>query len=561
MELITFKEIDKYVEHFAVEKTNRYGKIEELYNPIVNIDKLKDIDKASDHIINYMREKKHIAIVTDYDADGVNSAATLYKAFTSPKILGYPKELVSVIVNKRKHGNGFSDYLVKKIFDLHQNKKIDLIVTADHGTPNEKVYVNFKRAGIETIVTDHHMIESGHPISAIAFVNNQREDSYYYTDVSGCAIAFIVMLKTKKILSPDLTDSELLSCFEEVIPYVAISTITDVMSMLNPFNQWVITTGINIINSQKYQRWNIIKNMLKLNGSINFQNIGYTIGPYINTANRIDAEDLAFELLTAERNEDIQKTAMLLNDLNDQRKSEQRNLIKNLEADINNNPYEYSLVIKIKTSLTINGTIASISGEKVQKPCVCFIDSDKDIIKGSSRGIVDGLNLMNIFKFIKDQDPNIIVEAGGHKGAAGCSIYKDKLNEFQKLFDIGAKIELENIPKKEIIALELPSNKISIGTIHSIYYAGAYGKDYPAPVVRTYLKIDRVIRFKESAIISGVTATGITLSGWYKYTKDITYDNISDRLLNWITKVELGIGYPDGISKCNFFEIQPMKKI
>ena len=112
----------------------------------------------------------------------------------------------------------------------------------------------------------------------------------------------------------------------------------------------IITTGINIINSQKYQRWNIIKNMLKLNGSINFQNIGYTIGPYINTANRIDAEDLAFELLTAERNEDIQKTAMLLNDLNDQRKSEQRNLIKNLEADINNNPYEYSLVIKIKTS-------------------------------------------------------------------------------------------------------------------------------------------------------------------------------------------------------------------
>jgi single-stranded DNA-specific DHH superfamily exonuclease len=78
---------------------------------------LADIEKAIDTILNAMCNNVSILLETNYDTDGIKSAVTLVKFITS--IIGYNKENVRLIINRRKHGNGFNQVLIKNIIDMH----------------------------------------------------------------------------------------------------------------------------------------------------------------------------------------------------------------------------------------------------------------------------------------------------------------------------------------------------------------------------------------------------------------------------------------------------------
>ena len=186
---------------------------------------------------------------------GINSAIVLTKGLRN--IFRYKN--TTTIVNKRINGNGFNRKLVNKIIELHLDKKIDLIITADHGSNDFDAYATIKEkcTGVEILVTDHHTI-SKYPDNAEAFVNPMREDSTYPKSISGCCTAFLVLVQLAK--SKNMKFDKLY----EIIPYVAISTITDIMDMSIPYNRFIVELGLRIMNSERFIFWHILKLRLKL---------------------------------------------------------------------------------------------------------------------------------------------------------------------------------------------------------------------------------------------------------------------------------------------------------
>jgi single-stranded-DNA-specific exonuclease len=382
------------------------------------------------------------------------------------------------------------------------------------------------------VITDHHQIPNDiNPDNCDVFINNQRSDSTYYKDVSGCFVAFLVMVNTYKKMYPN----NRLDIFNPIIPYVAISTISDVMSLKLPINRHIVKTGLNEINSFRNKAWYAIKKILNITGKITYKEIGFKIAPLINTANRIDAEDLAFKLLSADTPEDVLIYGEELNKLNNFRKTVQKTVINKEKSTLINNPYKHSIVLLIDSELSISGIVASNIGESKGLPTVCFLNTpDQDAYVGSTRAIIKDLNIVQVFKNIANEDDSIFIKFGGHEGAAGCSIHKEKLEEFKRLFDKYCEELTPTNLNKDMIEVDmfLPEHKLTPGLVKPIESMGPYGKDWAEPVFLSVLNITKVYTMGTIAKIIFETPSGRELQGthFFRTQHDININNVKDVL-------------------------------
>ena len=132
-----------------------------------------------------------------WTSKGISSAVVLTKGIKN--ILKHKN--TTTVVNKRIYGNGFNPRIVRKILDINSDKKIDLIITADHGSNDDEYYIELKNKikDLKIILTDHHTI-SKYPKNVDAFINPMREDSTFVKDISGCATAFLLMVKVHQLM-------------------------------------------------------------------------------------------------------------------------------------------------------------------------------------------------------------------------------------------------------------------------------------------------------------------------------------------------------------------------
>jgi single-stranded-DNA-specific exonuclease len=506
-----------------------------IYNKIDllnGIEALPDIDKAADLLIKHLNIGNHIAVVTDYDADGVNSAVTATRILL--EIFKYPKEKVTTLVNRRLAGNGFNSELMGRITKLHLTKPIGLVIAADHGSSNNTEYGVLSELGIETLITDHHEVPvDNYPINATCFINNQREDSTYPKAGSGCFIVFITLVYTYNKLYPNQD----LSIFNSVLPYVAITTITDVRSLALPLNRHIVRTGLNEMNSFRNRAWWGIRAVLGIPGKFSFKDIGFKLGPLINTANRLDCEDLAYKMLMGNSYTEGNELALEMAKLNTHRKNITKNIVKATLEEVENSITKdklYGLVVLINAEIAINGNVAASVGNMYALPTVCFIDTGNDIITGSSRSIIKDLNILEVFTSIHNEDPSIIVKYGGHYGAAGCSVYRNKLNDFKILFNKYCK-ELTPETEHNIIYYDMfvPDYLITTKLAIGIDACGPYGKDWEEPILLSKLTIGRLYVIGNSiAKITFVRNNGTTIEAmhFFNYKSNITAKNIRDEL-------------------------------
>ncbi|MCD6190105.1 MAG: DHH family phosphoesterase, partial [Sulfurimonas sp.] len=105
---------------------------------------LQDAPNAALKIANAIRENKKIALVGDYDVDGVSSTAIMVDFFRQ---IPYPLE--AIIPNRFRDGYGVSPNVLERI-------DADLVITVDNGISAIEAAKICKEREIELIITDHH---------------------------------------------------------------------------------------------------------------------------------------------------------------------------------------------------------------------------------------------------------------------------------------------------------------------------------------------------------------------------------------------------------------------
>ena len=171
--------------------------------------------------------------------------------------------------------------------------------------------------------------------------------------------------------------------------------------------------------------------MFELNekkNKININDLGYLIGPILNAGGRLGKSQYATELLSSNNDLVVNDRSKSLIKLNDKRK-EIENLILE-EIDFKKIEKENKDVI-IYYNPNINegliGIIAARLKDYFNKPSF-VITASNELLKGSARSIYN----YNIGRVIKNSlDQKLILNGGGHNMAAGFTLDKVNLKDFE----------------------------------------------------------------------------------------------------------------------------------
>jgi len=370
-----------------------------------------DFEKSIELVNNSINNRENICILGDYDVDG-SAATSLFIRFF--KSLKHP--FFYYIPDREKDGYGATKKLFKKLI----LKKPQLVIMVDCGsTSNEAIaYLNDNK--IKSLIIDHHEINKPFP-KANSIINPKKDNGYIEYDYL-CATTltyFFLDLLCKKIKSKIKISDYLI--------YVLLATVCDVMP-LRKLNRLIALTVLKNFDINKNIAFNELFNLNNKKNKLNVNDLGYLIGPILNAGGRLGKSSFASELLSSDNLEIVNIKSNELIKLNNKRKEIETLILD--EIDFQKIEKENKDVI-IYYNPNINegliGIIAARLKDYFNKPSI-VITASNELLKGSARSVFN----YNIGRAIKNSlDSNIIINGGGHNAAAGFTLDKTNLKNFE----------------------------------------------------------------------------------------------------------------------------------
>jgi len=413
----------------------------ELINPFF---KIKDFENSYKTLKDTIEKKGKILLIGDYDVDGIVSTALFIKFLN---ILSYPYDFY--IPDRLKDGYGASLNLISKLI----KKKPSLVIMLDCGSNSGESVDLLNRNSISSIIIDHHEIYKPYPKTK-NLINPKKKcdyESLNYLCSASITFFFIDYFLNKEKLKND---------FNQNLIYVLLATVCDVMP-LRYVNRVIAKNVLENFDINKNYFFKKLFEMSKINRPLNIEDLGFLIGPMINSSGRIGNPNKAVNLLIASENDIIDKLIRELIELNEKRKNIEENIIKNLDfSKINNKNKNVIILILNSVNEGLIGILASKIKEYFNKPSIVFTQSG-NYLKGSGRS-TENFNIGQLIKL--GIDKGIIKSGGGHNLAAGLLIEKNKFIEFENF------INLSHIKMTKDKNIRKYLSKISLSSINQNFY-------------------------------------------------------------------------------------------
>lgn len=455
--------------------------------------------KTLDFILS---RKLRIVICTDWDLDGVSSAAVLIRYFKTVHKLdvGY------FIGNRSTGARGVNEILTKRILESHEEKPIGLVITADHGSSDGFSFNVLKDRGISTICTDHHLVPDLDEIliSTKAFINPHREGSKLTKGLSGCAVAYYLVLLYE--YSKHGTTS-----INELETIVAMSTIGDQMPLDIPVNRYLFDRGTDLLLNNVDISYNAYDGNNDVLSVPTGEYYSRGICPIFNAAQRVGDPIDALKYLLAKNPTEAKSRLNVLKELNSKRKILQKEITATVEIDAMDysTNHEKTLVVTVpKNNDGVVGILAGDLGDKHGRSCFVFSDHG-EVLKGSGRANVDGVFISKVIDAMRDNAPEYFIGGGGHEKAGGCVIRREGYFTFCKLFEDTVTKQLSSFgasAKTYDLGIILPLQYLSMDLVNIVEGLEPYGQSFPYPIFKTQGRIDKIISFGSSGVY-GITLT------------------------------------------------------
>lgn len=450
----------------GTESVEKYlkGGLKDLYNPYL----LKDMELTVSIIREKVREEKRIRIVGDYDIDGVCSTYLLYRALT--EIGAYADY---EIPDRIRDGYGINESIIRQAAE----DGIDTILTCDNGIAATAQIRLAKELGLTVLITDHHdiMKEEGVEIlpPADAIINPKQMACHYpYPEICGGLVAYKLVQALYEAYS--ISQEKWL----EMLEFAAIATVGDVMKLQDE-NRIIVKEGLKRMGQTKSLglRKLIEKNNLDEDNITAYQ-IGFVIGPCLNAGGRLHTAKLALSLLLSESEEEADRMALELKDLNDQRKTMTRQGTEEAVEQVEALYKDHKVLVVYLPSCheSLAGIIAGRLREQYQKPAFVLTDGEEGV-KGSGRSI-ETYHMFDALVEVKE----LLSKFGGHPMAAGLSLKKENVDEFRRRLNENAKLGEEDFIKKIWIDVPMPLEYINEPLIEELDLLEPFGQGNEKPL-------------------------------------------------------------------------------
>ena len=484
---------------YAARGVTNKTELETSLSGIISPEQLTNAPKMARLLADAIAENKKLLVIGDYDADGATATAVAVKGLRS---MGAQVDFL--VPNRFEYGYGLTPEIVQLAATLNP----DILITVDNGIASVDGVEAANLLDLQVLITDHHLPAEIAPNAACIVNPNQNGCDFPSKNLAGVGVMFYVLLALRAELrgrgefadkpEPNLT---------ELLDLVALGTVADLVK-LDTNNRILVEQGLRRIRANAGCAG--ISALLKIAGKspekVTAQDFGFTVGPRLNAAGRLDDMRLGIACLLAETEADALQKAQTLHELNMER--------RNIEADMQDNALitlenvevasQYSLSIyHADYHQGVIGILASRLKEKYHRPTIVFAKAGEGVLKGSGRSIA-GLHLRDALDLVTKQHPRLIIKFGGHAMAAGLSIKESDFAAFQHALEGVARELLNEADLQAVMETDGSLNEKSIGLETAwILASSVWGQGFPQPVFNDTFKViqQRILGEKHSKLI------------------------------------------------------------
>lgn len=249
---------------------------EQLHDPAL----LCGVPEAVDRLLAARERAEAVAVVGDYDVDGVSATALLLAVLRSCGITSH-----AVLPHRLREGYGFQPLHAERAAELG----CGLIVTVDCGVAALEAVARARVLGLDVIITDHHLPGEALPEGAVLINPRQADCAYPFPDLAGVGLALkLALALSARAGRPAPVDA--------LLRMACLGTIADVVPLLGE-NRVIAALGLAALADTRSVGLKALIATAGLKPPFSAADVGFRIGPRLNAAGRLASPEEALELL------------------------------------------------------------------------------------------------------------------------------------------------------------------------------------------------------------------------------------------------------------------------
>jgi len=426
---------------------------------------------AIDRLDSAIERREGILVYGDYDVDGTTAVVILKTAI---ELCGGAADFH--VPHRMREGYDLRGDVIERAAAAG----IRLVISVDSGTRAFAAAESARRAGVDLIITDHHLPGPDGLPHALAVVNpNQPGCDYPCKSLCGAGIAFKVAqaLMQKRLAHRD--QSQLLLSFLKV---AAIATIADSVPLIGE-NRVIASLGLNALRSAVNPGLKALLEVAQLSGKpLSSGEVAFRIAPRINAAGRMDVAKDVIELFSVKEAARARDIAHRLDKLNSERQEEERRIVDAIELRLTEDAAlrdSYCMVIDGDGwHRGVIGITAARVVERYGRPAL-VVSRDREEAHGSGRSI-PAFHLLNAL----ESCGALFTRYGGHAHAVGFSLPSARVSELRAQLDTYSRSRLCLADFEPVLNIdaELALDSVTPELFEALRKLEPFGAGNPEPV-------------------------------------------------------------------------------
>ncbi|MCB1745095.1 MAG: single-stranded-DNA-specific exonuclease RecJ [Gammaproteobacteria bacterium] len=467
------------------------------------------IDGAVQLLLRALEDDWPVLIVGDFDADGATASAVAVRGLAA---LGFAR-VDYLVPNRFEYGYGLSPEIVA----VAAQREPRLIVTVDNGVSSLDGVRCAREAGIEVLITDHHLPGEVLP-PASAIVNpNQAGCGFPSKSLAGVGVMFYVLMALRaRMRALGHFGSGSPPNLASLLDLVALGTVADVVP-LDHNNRILVEQGLRRIRAGLACPG--VNALLSVAGRDPRRTVAadlaFAAGPRLNAAGRMDDMSVGIACLLEDAPENARQMAADLDALNRDRRATELSMTAQASAQVerwlrSGEELPYGVCIfEPGWHQGVVGIVASRIKDRLHRPVIAFADAEDGGLKGSARSI-SGLHLRDTLEAVDCRHPGLITRFGGHAAAAGLSLPRAHFERFAEAFDAEVRKRLDEAALSGVIHSdgELEPERLGLELAQILRTAGPWGQSFPEPLFDGVFEVLQARRVGERHIKLRLRADG-----------------------------------------------------
>ena len=441
---------------------------------------MPDLDVAVERLDRACAAGETVAILGDYDVDGLTATAILTEA-----LRGLGARALPYVPDRFSEGYGPNPQAVRSL----RAAGAGVLVTADCGTSALREVELANELGMDVIVIDHHAPPETLP-DALALVNPKLGGSRYGSEPAACGVAW------KVAESLHASRGRPYEARGEHLALAALGVVCD-LAPLTGENREIVRAGLRVLARTRRPGLRALAAAARVDlAGADPDLCGWTLGPRLNAAGRMTHAGSALRLLLARDAAEAEALAAELEELNRRRRADTIEAVELARSLFAPDELDAPLLIAASERISsgIVGLVAARLAEERHRPAIAMQLAD-----GEGRASCRSIPAFDVTALLA-RHGDLFERYGGHRAAAGFTIEASRLPEARErlVADAASRLTPDDLTPTLDVEAELPLREVNGELLRWLHRLGPHGQGNPAPVF-----LGRGVRIEDGRAVGG----------------------------------------------------------